>query len=734
MAVKKAGPLRDDCLDMYARVTHAVDPNAFTKTELNKAVDAALTSIGRPKKIWPAALEFQLNGLLSGLGTPLANAASVMYKQIANPMIDLLESINPKSDKNFLDVVSGIQAALQGFSADLIYFRSGWANGYPLDIKISIKDTARRLNISEKDARQKFVDSLIEERVALAKSRAPELNEEEIRATFKKNFKPTDEEIETFVKESYDYMRGAIPGLAGEIVRVPTKISVAIDEYGKARFRRYKIAMLASRKARQDAGKDTTKYKELYEKYLKQSMEHVEFDEATVGKTWKDQAEAVKTSFYRMEEDLNKVFGEEISPYKTVKEYALREMFQQRLTGLPKKIQESRHEYPAAHLFIPFLKTPWNITKEGFTYVPGLPQVMNKYIFKPQYIKDKSGLDVLDPNKMGAFYEFTNEEMIARQLIGAGAFAMVMGMVQEGLVTGKPRDAAEAQSWKDAGIPQSSVNIGGTWVAYDRIEPLATVLGLSAELGRTWQELSELPDPDKDEKWATEIGKGTMFALKANMIQKSFIEGFNSFFNDASAMARSGDVTAGVSGVARQFIPAIINQTARLSDPYERQATTLGEKLMQRIPGARQQLPIDYGLTGGPRETSYSQALTSFNIQSAEQTPLQQYIYSLGVTKMREDKDLKSVKLNNEQLGRLRQLSNEFVTPRVERFVSTARFRNLPDARKKVQLERYIDRLKRVPRQRFYNELRKTDPKMAIKFKNEIYRKRGLTERMQSVE
>ena len=734
MAKTKQDPMTPMCEDNLARLAHAINPEAFTKTEMDKAVNSALTSIGKPKAIWPAVLEFQLNGLLSGLGTPLANAASVVYKQVTNPLIDLLESANPKSDKHWIDVISGIQAQLQGFASDLIYFKSGWVNGYPLDLERSIKETARRFNITESQARTRLTDAIIEERVALAKQRDPNIDEKAVRATLKKNFKPSQEQLEEFVRESYDYMRGAIPGAVGNVVRMPTKLSVAIDEYGKARFRRYKIAMLASQKARKVAGKNNAKYRELYDKYLKASMEHVEFDDATLKLPAGERVEAVKNSFVKMQEDLDAVFGADVSPYQTVKEYALREMFQQRLTGFPKWVQDTRHQYPVMHLAVPFLKTPWNITKEGFSYVPVLPQVMKKYVFKAEYKMDENGIPIYDPNKLGAYYELTNEEMIARQLIGVGAFVTVMGLTQEGRITGKPRDAAEAQAWKDAGIPQSSIQIGDNWYSYERIEPIATVLGLSAELARTWQELEEMPEVDRDEQWATVIGKGTMFAIKANIMQKSFVEGFNSFFNDVASAGRSGSIEPVVSAVGRQFIPALINQFARLTDPYERQATTFGEKMQQRIPFARQELPVDYGLAGGPRETNFAQALTSFNVTSAEQTPLQQYIYDLGVTKMREDKDLKGVDLNNDQLALLRQMSNEYLTPRLERLVASENFRRLPKDRQRVRLEKYIDQLKRVPREQFYKMLRRTDPQMAIKFKNEVFRKRGMPERMESPE
>jgi hypothetical protein len=729
--VAKAKPddvMIGECANSIGTFAHALDPAAFTKKELDTAVNNALGQIGRPKNAWDVAIEIQINSLLSGFGTPIANAASVIYKQITNPMIDAVESLNPKSQKEFGDVVAGIQAMLQGFGSDAMYFKAGWTNAYPLDIDLNIRDSAKRLNISEADAREKFRQAIIEERVGLALQREPNLNRQSVYDTLNKNYKPTDDEINAFVKESYDYVRGAIPArFGGNIIRMPTRLSVAIDEYGKARFRRYKIAMLASQKARSESKGNAKKYKELYDQYMTDSMEHIKIDDDFAGKPDADmlRAEAVKRSFGKLQQDLDKVFGADVTAYKTVKEYALREMFQQRLTGSVQAVQDARNKYPLLHLFVPFMKTPWNIVKEGTTFIPGLPQVAKKYL-GPKV--DEKGIPN-DMKNMGAYYEFTNEELLARNILGGTLFAMGMGMVQEGMLTGKPRNAAEAQAWKDAGIPQSSIRIGDVWVAYDRIEPLATPLGLIAEMGRLWDDVASLPEADqKWDVWGEEVGKGMGFAIKSQILQKTFFEGINTLVGDTVTAIERGDPSSVAVAIGRQFTPAILNQVARSIDPYDRQATTVVEKIQQRIPGLREELPIEYGLTGGPRERNMAQALTSFNVQSADQTPLQKAVYDLGVTKMREDDDLKSVELNNDQLSMLRKMSNDYISPRLERYVSSPFFSRQSKARQKVLLEKQIDRLKRGPRQRFYNMLRRSDPEMAQKFKVEMLRKRGRLE------
>ena len=723
---KKSAVTSEPCGDTFHKLAHVIDVDELPKEQLDLLVTTTLGDIGKPKRWWDYGIELQINALLSGLGTPLANAASVVYKITTNPLLDAIEAMNPKSAKYFADVVSAMDNMRQGFGADLQYMRAGWTQGYPLDIVTSIRDAAAKLNISQSEAKEVLKDSIIAQRVRLAKEKGANESVEELTAAYKTHLKLSDKEVETFIHESYDYVRASIPGKGGEIIRWPTKLSVALDEYGKARFRRYKIGMMASEKARADVAKGKGDYKTLRDKYNKEALQHIVVDSKNNKFLPVEEVEAVKKNFAKIQADLNKTFNSKESkefdasyqPYETVKEYALREMFQQKLVGMPKAVSDLKNKHPSLALFVPFLKTPWNITKEGFSYVPVVPQLMKKYIGTG----DKNAVIP------GAYYEITKEEMLARQAMGATSFAVIMGLVEQGRVTGKPQTAGEAQAWKDAGVPSSSIRIGDTWIAYDRIEPLATVIGLSAELARTWDDIGNLPEADQDYiRYGKEIGKGTMFALKSNIMQKSFMEGFSTFFNTVMD-DRGGGLEQGVSGIVRQFTPALLNQIGRVVDPYERQATTITERIMQRLPLIRENLPQEFGLYGKGRETNIAQAMTSFNVQTAEDTPLQKYIYSLGIKKIREDKTLKGVKLNNDQLAKLRKMSNEYLSVRLNAFVVRPSFQRLPDPQKKIRLEKYIDKLKTIPRIRFYNELRRTDPEMAKKFKNEVLRKIGKLE------
>ena len=62
-------------------------------------------------------------------------------------------------------------------------------------------------------------------------------------------------------------MTQAIGGKTGKIIRLPTKLTVAIDEYFKARMRSQRMMNYISRKASKDEADGLGSYDDLYKKY-----------------------------------------------------------------------------------------------------------------------------------------------------------------------------------------------------------------------------------------------------------------------------------------------------------------------------------------------------------------------------------------------------------------------------------------------------------------------------------
>ena len=697
------------CMETAKRLAQPTPENTLSRDAEALALADAIGEIGKRKTIADYGLEAVINGYLSGTMTPIANALSISVQNLLRPTVYAIGALTDatkvtKGDRTLGEAYAMLQAATEGFVADLHYFRTGWTRGYPIDVNATVKELAAgtgrtisevKASISQAYARRSALDEGLQEGSDAFNTRVSELSE----------FEPTPEQVNQYVHEGYDYVRKAIPGKGGEIVRIPTKLTVAIDEYGKARFRRQKIAQMAAIKARQEAGGDDVRYRELLDSYKKE-------------------ASVITNDFGEMERTLGRLFANNSDewwlPYTKVREFALDNTFQSRLYGLPANIQKLKNEAgddtvgEARRLLlgtmVPFVKTPWNILKEGVTYVPGLP-----FAFRPKY------------SEGGTPVKMSNDELIPRQILGLGMFAGIMSMYAAGRVTGAPRDGTEAQSWKDEGKSAFALKVGDTWIPYQRIEPIATAFGLAGDLQRAIEDYNSDPNPDK--KFYGDLITDIMIGLKYHILSKSFMEGFSLVLEGVTDPARVDERIA--SQLLRPLTPAIVNEAARILDPYERQATTPIEKLQQRIPGLREQLPPEYGLYGGPRETNRIQAITGFGIVSdSERSPLQMELSRLNYTKGRVGDKIKGLEMSNEQIGRYRQITAEMLTPVLSNLVESPSYEGLTDSRKKVVLDNVITKIKTAAGKRMFGELYTTDPDFARRFYNKVIIEKGLEEQV----
>jgi len=694
------------CVETAKRLANGVPANTLSREAEALALADAIGEIGKRKTIADYVLEGVINGYLSGTMTPIANALSIGVQNLLRPTVYAIGALTDatkltKGNRTIGEAYAMLQAATEGFVADLHYFRTGWMRGYPIDVKETVKEisvgTGRTIpevkkSISEAFARRSALEEGLTEGTDAFNARVEALSE----------FEPTPEQISQYVHEGYDYVRKAIPGKGGEMVRIPTKLTVAIDEYGKARFRRQKVAQMAAIKARQEAGSDDVRYRELLDSYKKE-------------------ASVITNDFGEMERTLGKMFGKDENdflPYTTVREFALDNTFQSRLYGLPANIQKLKNEAgddaagEARRLLlgtmVPFVKTPWNILKEGVTYVPGLP-----FAFRPKYAQG------------GVPVKMSNDELIPRQILGTSMFVGIMSMYAAGRATGAPRDGQEAQSWRDEGKAAFAIKIGDTWIPYQRIEPIATAFGLAGDLQRAIEDYTSDPNPDK--KFYGDLITDIMIGLKYHILSKSFMEGFSLVLEGVTDPARVDERIA--TQLLRPLTPAIVNEAARILDPYERQATTPIEKLQQRVPFLRESLPQEYGLYGGPRETNRIQAITGFGIISdSDRSPLQMELSRLNYTKGRVGDKIKGLEMNNEQIGRYRQLSAELVTPAITALIESESYKKASDSRKKTVLDTVITKMKGAASKKMFAELYRSDPDFARRFYNKIILEKGLEE------
>ena len=713
MAKQKLSKACEMRLEEVASMAEALDGD-----DLRAAVRDGVGDFTKRSRMSQATLEYAINGMLSGTMTPIANAISIAIQQMTQPMLVAIGALTDavgltRGNRTLRDAAAMVEGVLEGFQADMFFFNKGYFQGYPLDTKTSFAQFAASRGLSADQARRQVVDTIANRRIAeMEKTQGRAFSAEEKARikndpAFARDNKFDEEMFDQFYREEYDYVRNAIRGPAGEYIRIPTKVTVAIDEYGKARFRRMKIAQLASIKAREDAAKGLGNYRDLYNKYR---------TEALGGLQTKNPA---REELIALEKRVGKVFGaneEDLKPFSDIREFTLQNTFQSPLLGFAKKAQELQKSSTFLNYMIPFIKTPWNILKEGVSYTPGLGVVA-----RSSYLTtDKMGRPVIEKLSM--------DELIPRQVMGLGMFAGVYAMFENGMITGAPKDGQEAMEWRANGIQPFSIKVGDTWIPYQRIEPLATPLGLAADLFRLGNDYFNDPNPDKT---VYEPMLDLMIGFKNHITSKSFMEGFSTLIGMVSDPARAGEKFA--SGVLNPMVPAIVNVGARAMDTEERIANNPIEALQRRIPLLRNELAADTDpLTPEGRKTQKQAAFTGFPVlDESSRNPAQVEFGRLKASAGRVTDKLKGVGLSGDQLGELRRMYAEALTPRMMSLINSPAYQRLSDSRKKIVLEKQATKIRSAIRKKYASQLRMTDPEIARKMMNVVFEKKGLPERMQ---
>ena len=177
--------------------------------------------------------------------------------------------------------------------------------------------------------------------------------------------------------------------------------------------------------------------------------------------------------------------------------------------------------------------------------------------------------------------------------------------------------------------------------------------------------------------------------------------------------------------------PALMAQTAKMLDSYERQTEDTWERLQARIPIFRNQLPKKYGVYGDAKTTDFAQAITSIHMSDTSNlTPVQQEMHRVQWNKGGVTNKLKGVKLSSEQLGRLRQINAEMLTPYLDSVINSEAYKKSSNSLKRKRLDLASRNIRGKVGTKFSNELRQTDPLFAKKFLSAWWTRKGLADSM----
>lgn len=269
-------------------------------------------------------------------------------------------------------------------------------------------------------------------------------------------------------------------------------------------------------------------------------------------------------------------------------EYANVSTFTNELSGdgvvdmLSNGISKFKEKYPAFNFIVPFIRTPTNILKfalqrtgSGATF---------DYVFRNKEFMEK--FNSKDPRVQAEF-----KGQLATVAASTTAFLMYMQSNAE-IITGRgPDDKARNEIWQQSGKRPYSIKVGDTWVSYQRLDPIATVMGLIADLVHA-DDYNEFDEGEVQKFLAT-----VSLAFINNVTNKSYVKGLDTLvqaFRDP--VANVGKIGQNVAG---GFVPTLLSQSMNVGDErILREARSMLDAMLKKTPIAEGTLPAKRNFLG----------------------------------------------------------------------------------------------------------------------------------------
>lgn len=399
--------------------------------------------------------------------------------------------------------------------------------------------------------------------------------------------------------------------LGGKQVRIPGRLLAASDEYFKAIGSRQALNRLAYRQASKE------------------------------GLTGQAHAARV-ANLVENPTDAMRKYATEQAEYQT---------FTNPLGEFGSAIQKLQQSNKAARVVFTFVRTPINIAK--YSVLDRTPLGLAS-----KRIRDE--LTSKDP--------IVRDTAQARMALGTAVAITGVGLAAQGLVTGGgPSDPKERAALYATGWQPYSFRIGDMYYSYSRIEPLATLLGLTADM---------YDKADTVEGLDTAAGL-VVASLAQNMASKTSLTGLTDLVQAVEDPDRYGKQY--LSKLAASTIPNVSAQTARMNDPYMREARTLVDQFKVRVPGLSESVPARLDIWGQPiPNQGTAGALTGIYASRISGDPVNQELIALGVFPARPLRKIRGVELNAEQYEEYQMTAGRLAKMQLDAAVAQPGWKQLP--------------------------------------------------------
>lgn len=199
---------------------------------------------------------------------------------------------------------------------------------------------------------------------------------------------------------------------------------------------------------------------------------------------------------------------------------------------------------------------------------------------------------------------------IGRGVVGTGIFGLGAYLAGKGLITGQPKDAAEARQWELENKPRNSILINGQWKSLNSIGPESIVLLAGAKFNE------DMNNPEKGfGGFAGDVGK--------DVLDQSFLTGIQQPVNAITDPVRYGKSYVG--NLLSSPIPNLVKDLGKSQDPYQREANSITDYAKSNIPLVRNTMLPRRDALGNPipqEPTGVNAFIDPFNTKTPVNNPV----------------------------------------------------------------------------------------------------------------
>jgi hypothetical protein len=440
-------------------------------------------------------------------------------------------------------------------------------------------------------------------------------------------------------------VRRAIPGALGTVIRTPSRLLSAEDEFFKATARRMQLNAISLRMAHAEGLRGDAMT-------------------ARAAELAKNPTEYLSTE------------ADNFARYLT---------FQTEMGPGGRAILRVLDAWPASRIVVPFVRTPINLMKTTVEHSPFAPLLT----------------EWRDDVKAGGARA---DVALAKMAVGMGYGVAIATAAGYGLVTGAaPADKTERDALEAAGWKPFSIRVGNQYIDYRRMDPFASILGIAATLGQPQTPhgkpvglasafVSGFLGQLTDKTFLTGLSD---FVVAASDESGSKLEAWTKRFAGsfvpalASQTAQMIDPTKRITRTMADTQPP---QPEQPLDTARRVAEVLGDTMQSRIPGMSQNLPAQRDILGDPLRAASP-------VTPVENDRAAAAIVSTGARIGQLGKTLQDRKLTGQEYDAYERLAGQYLREGIENWIDTPDWLEMDDEGRRELIEDLADEAREDARQ-----------------------------------